>query len=180
MTKQELIDGAIFIAGVQNADAQAESLLPIVFQQVALKYAATEEGRSLLRRTHTVVMSSGTGSLPDEALTACKFGASIADDSDVTVAQTQTLVPFWQDFIQPRDNIQLQLNWWIVKGDRSVYLLQPSEEYPGSFSGDLEVTIASVPAIPASAGTAIDADDEVISDILQALAAAIKVSNAGA
>jgi hypothetical protein len=151
----------------------AESLVPTIFQQVALSYVGDPQAESLLRRTHTVAMTSGVGTLPDEALTSCKFGASIADPDDVTVAQTQTLVPFWSDFIQPRNGIQLQLNWWTVKGDDELNYLAPQEEYPGSFTGDLEVTIASVPSIPSTSSATLDVPGEVLSDLQDALSKAL-------
>jgi hypothetical protein len=151
----------------------AESLVPTIFQQVALSYVGNPQSESLLRRTHTIEMIDGVGTLPDEVLTSCKYGASIASPDDVTVAQTQTLVPNWQDFVQPRNNLQAQLNWWTVKGDDELYYLEPQEEYPGAFTGDLEYTGASVPAIPASASAALDVPGEVLSDLQDALSKAL-------
>lgn len=177
MTLQGLIDAAIFIAGVQNSDAQAESLVPIVFQSVALKYAGTEEGRSLPLRSHTIALTSGAGAVPTEALTACKFGASISSGSDPAVGQTQTIIPYFQDFIQPRNRIDAQLNWWTIQEDRTFLYLAPEEEYPGSFTGNLELLISTVPEVPAAPGDTIDAPGEFLSDAVQALAIAIKASN---
>jgi len=151
----------------------AESLVPTIFQQVALSYVGDPQAESLLRRTHTITMSGGTGTLPDEALTSCKYGASIASSTDVTVAQTQTLIPFWPDFIQPRNNLQLQLNYWTIKGDDALYYLAPQEEFPGTFAGDLELTIASVPGIPALESATLDVPGEVLSDLQSALSKAL-------
>lgn len=161
------------VSPLLDIEMVAESLVPTIFQQVALSYVGNPQAESLLRRTHTISMSGGTGTLPDEALSSCKYGASIADPDDVTVAQTQTLVPFWTDFIQPRNNLQLQLNYWTIKGDSALYYLAPQEEYPGSFASDLELTIASVPEIPATSGATLDVPSEVLSDLQDALSKAL-------
>jgi hypothetical protein len=153
----------------------AESLVPTIFQQVCKGYGDSPQAYSLPVRTHTVTLANGVGTLPDEVLTVCKYGATIADPDDVAMAQTQTLVPFWNDFVQPRNNLQLQLTWWTIKGGTDFHLLQPQEEYdPASgFDGDIEYTSPSVVAIPASSGATLVAPDEIISDLQDALSKAL-------
>lgn len=176
MTFQEFIDQAVFMAGVQNADVQAESMVPSVFQDVAIRAAADPEKRSLLRRTHTVAMTNGVGTLPDEALTSCKYGASISDPADDSIAQVQTLVPEWPDFVQTRSGIQSELAWWIIKGDDQLFYVEPNASYdPASgFTGNIEITIASVPEIPATPGATLDVPGEILSDLLSAMALALR------
>lgn len=177
-TYQEFIDKAIFMSGVQCTDAQAESMVPSVFQQVALNAAADPEKQSLLRRTHTVAMVNGVGTLPDEALTSCKFGASISDPADDSIAQVQSLVLQWPDFVQARTGIQAELAWWTVKGDDQLFYVEPNANYDPStgFTGDLEITIASVPEIPLTAGTTLDVPSEILSDLLSAMAIALRAT----
>jgi len=161
------------VSPLLDIEMVAESLVPTIFQQVALSYVGNPQAESLLRRTHTVTMTNGAGTLPEEALTSCKYGATIADPDDVTVAQTQTLVPQWVDFVQPRNNLQSQLSWWTIKSDNTLHYLAPLEEYPGAFTGDLEITIASVPEIPATADADLNVPEEVLSDFQTALAQAL-------
>lgn len=185
MTYQSLIDLSLqqaLAAGDQlqsallDADMTMESLVGTVFQNVALQKAADEEGRSLLRRTHTLTLTNGVAVLPDTVLTQCKHGASIADPSNVLVAQAQSLVPYWQDFVQPRVGIFAQPAWWTIKGDDDFHYIEPNESYDPSsgFSGELELTIASVPEVPASASATVDVPAEVFSDLVTAFAAAIR------
>ena len=159
-----------------DADMTMETLLQNVFQDVSLKLANDEEGRSLLRRTHTLALTNGVGVLPDEVLTQCKYGASISDPADTTVAQSQSLVPYWQDFVQPRTGIQAQLAWWTIKGDDDFHYLESGETYDPAtgFTGDLELTIATVPIIPTVATDPVDVVPEVYSNLVQGLAMAIR------
>lgn len=155
-----------------------ESLVPSIFQAVAESYASNPRKLSLLRRTHTLAVSNGVATLPDEALTSCLWNSSIADPDDLTVAQAQSFVQEWIDFIAPRDNWQIQLNTFTVKGDTDFHFLEANADYDPSsgLTGDLELTIPSVPAIPAAATDTVDAPSEVTSDIVEALANALRGS----
>lgn len=159
-----------------DVEMVAETLVPTVFQAVALKYAADPETASLLRRTFAVTLTNGVGTLDDDVLTSCTWGASIANPSDVAMAQTQTLVPYFQDFIAPRDNIQNLLTYWIVKGDNALHVLLPGDVYDPNdgFDGNLEYTGASVPAIPASSGATLNVPSEVLSDLVNGLSLALR------
>jgi hypothetical protein len=107
-----------------------------------------------------LTLTNGVATLPDEALTSCLWNSSIDDPSDVTVAQAQSFVQEWFDFVQPRDNWQIQINWYTVRGDTDFHYLAANEEYdPSSGSTlSLELTIPSVPAVPASASATVDAN----------------------
>ena len=172
-TLQSLIDQAIFIAGVDNADVRAEALVPIVFQEVAEKLAANPEKRSLLNRTQTVTLTSGVGSVSEAALTGCKFSATVSDPNDSTVGPLMSLVVHWNDFISPMDT---RLGYWTIKGDRSLHWIEPGATYdPASGkTGNISLTIATVPTVPASPSSTISVDDEILSDLIAALAAALQ------
>lgn len=191
-TLQGLIDQAYFqyLRGVDAAVAPnkddatgiMEALLPTVFQDVAMRYAANPDKRSLLRRTHTIAMTNGVGTLPDEVLSAGKAGATISDPDDVTVAQSAAMVWYWNDFVAPRSGLLLQIPQWIIKGDDVLVYLEADEEYDSAsgFTGDLDLTIASVPEIPATAATTLDVPNEVLSDLVAALADALRIQTRAA
>lgn len=186
MIYSEMLDVAYFQA-LRGLDAKAapnlddattimEALVPSIFQSVAERYASDPRTQSLLRRTHTLSVSSGAATLPDEVLTSCLWNSSIDDPSDVTVAQAQSFVPQWYDFVQPRDNFQTQLNWYCVKGDSDFHFLEANEDYDPSagFTGSLELTVPSVPEIPTLAAGTVDVPSEVASDLIEALANALR------
>src|ERR1043165_3707515 len=185
MNYQTLIDLALqqALAGsdqlksaLLDADMTMESFVTNVFQNVALKFAADEEGRSLLRRTHSITLTNGVGVVPDEVLTQCKWGASIADPDDLTVAQLQSFVPYWSDFVQPRSGLQADIPWWTIKGDDDFHYLEAGEDYDpvDGFNGLIELTIATVPTVPASVTNTIDVPSEVLNDLITGLANAIR------
>lgn len=168
LTLQELIDNAIFIAGVQNADAQAEALVPIVFQRVTLRYAGSQDGRTLLRRTQTITLTNGVGSLPSTVLTSCLTGAIVNVPAEPSVGPLMSFTP-WETFIGPLDT---RLGYWTVREDDSFYWINPGETYDvtSGRNSDIEINIASVPAVPATASDTIDAPEEFLSDAVEELA----------
>jgi len=174
--QQALAGGDQLRSALLDADMTMESLVQTVFQNVALQKAADQEGRGLLRRTHTLAVTNGVATLPDTVLTQCKYGASISDPDNIAVAQAQSMVEYWQDFVQPRVGIFAQPAWWIIKGDDDFHYIQPNENYDPStgFTGSLELTIASVPEVPAGASDTVDVVAEVFSDLVSALAVAIR------
>jgi hypothetical protein len=174
--QQALAGGDQLQSALLDADMTMESLVQTVFQTVARRLADDEEGRSLLRRTHSITLTNGVGVVPDEVLTQCKYGASIADSADDTVAQLQSLVPYWQDFVQPRSGLMAQIPWWTIKDDVALHYLEIGEDYDPTtgFNGPIELTIASVPVVPAANTDPLDVVAEVFSDLVTALATAIK------
>lgn len=186
MIYSELLDRAYFQAlrgmdantapNLDDATTIMEALVPSIFQAVAESYAADPRKQSLLRRTHTLTVTNGVATLPDEVLTSCLWNGSIADPNDVTVAQAQSFVAQFYDFIQPRDNWQIQLNWWNVKGDTEFHFLAANDEYDPNdgFDGDLDYTGPSVPEIPANASDTVNVPSEVASDLVESLANALR------
>src|ERR1041385_195647 len=174
--QQALAGGDQLKSALLDADMTVESFVTNVFQNVALKFAADEEGRSLLRRTHSITLTNGVGVVPDEVLTQCKRGASIADPDDLTVAQLQSFVPYWSDFVQPRSGLQADIPWWTIKGSQEFFYIESGADYDplSGFTGNLELTIATVPTVPALSTDDVDVPDELISDLLSGLSLAIR------
>lgn len=177
VASQEALAGANALTSpLLDLEMTAESLVPIVFQTVALKAAADPNKRSLLRRAHTVAFTDGVGTLPADALSECLNGASLSSSTDVTVGQLSAYVPYKQDFIQPRDNAQAQLNWWHVD-DTSIFYLPAGEDFDppaSSFTGNLSLLIASVPEIPAAADDDLVVSSEILSDLLEEMATMLR------
>jgi hypothetical protein len=177
MTYQEVIDRILYEAqrggekaeqANLNTQSVVEAIMPSLLQRVALKYASDEEGRSLLRQTHALTLAAGVATLPAAVLTQCKWGASVSDPEDATVARAQSLVPYWQDFVQERSGIQAEPAWWTIRGDDQFHYLEPNESYDAAAGkdGEIELDIATVPAIPASASDATGWPAEIESDVI--------------
>lgn len=186
MTFAEMLDVAYFQAlrgldantapNRDDAIAIMEAMVPTIFQAVAESYASDSDKQSLLRRTHAITMTNGVGVIPDEVLTSCLKNSSIADSTDVEVGKYQSFVPQWVDFIGPRDNIQIQLNYYCVKGDDDLHFLAANEDYDpdDGFDGDLELTVPSVPEVPTLSTDTVDVPAEVASDLIESLANALR------
>jgi hypothetical protein len=165
---------------ILDIEMTAETLVPTVFQDVAMSYAADPDKRNILRRTHTLTLTNGVADLPDEALSAGKAGAVINDPTDVTVAQNAAMVWYWNDFVAPRSGLLSQIPQWIINDDdgllNTFHYLEANETYDPSsgFTGSLEIMISSVPEIPATAGTALSVPGEALSDLISALASALR------
>lgn len=177
MTYTELITRIIFEAqrggekaelANLNTQSVAESIIPTALQDVALKFARTDEGRSLLRQTHTITLANGVGTIPATALTQCKWGALVSDPDDVTVAQAQSLVPEWQDFVQERAGVMAEPVWWTIKGNSDFHYLESGETYDPAAGkdGDIELTIATVPEVPTDPDAELTWPDEVQMDVV--------------
>lgn len=162
-------------ANILDIELTAETLVPTVFQQVATRFAADPDKRSLLRRTHAITMTNGVGALPAAVLSAGKAGATISISSDATVAETAAMVWYWNDFIAPRSGLLSQIPQWIINDD-DIYYLAADATYSAAsgFSGSLDLTISSVPVIPATAATTLDVPDEALSALVEALASALR------
>ena len=185
MTFQEFISSScqMALSGVDANQSQpldmemtAEALVPTIFQQVALSAAADPDKQSLLRRTHTVTLTSGVGTLPGEVLTQRLNSATVIDPDDDTVAQDMSYIPQWFDFLEAKD-YENRLGYWTVKGDDEIHYIRPTDTVETK-NGDIDITVASVPAIPATSGATLVVPDEILSDLQAALANALRAIRA--
>lgn len=145
----------------------AETLVPDVFQSVAMSYAAGPQRASLLNRDHAITLTDGVGDIPAEALTQCKFSSTATNDDDSSVA---SLVRTWIDFISPSSTDRLLARFTIK--DQTIYWIEAGEAYSAGegLTGDVTLNIPSVPEIPASDDDDLEVADEVVSDLVTALA----------
>lgn len=155
---------------ILDVELIAETLVPEVFQAVALSYAADPQKASLLNRDNTITLADGVGDLPAVVLTECKFNGTVYDPDDDTVAPTMSLVRTWFDFITPSSLDRLTGRWTIK--DAQIYWIEAGATYSSTSgkSGDIVLNIPSVPEIPDSENDDMEVADEALSDLITALA----------
>lgn len=181
MTFVEMINLALFQASrgltpaqadlLMDADAIAESLVPQVFQEVGQACASDPRKRSLLRRTKTVSFTNGAGTLTSDVLTQCADDSYLYDPSDPTIIYSH--VREFADFVGYLDT---RLNYYNIESGVTIRVIEDGDEYD-SLAGatkSLSYSTPCVPAIPTSATANVDVADEIASDLVSALAEAIK------
>lgn len=137
--------------------------MPSVLQDVALKCAGDPQKQSLLRRTSTVTLTAGVGTLPEGVLTSCVWGSTVWVEDDATVGPLMSFSP-WVSFINPSDT---RLGYYSVRGDHELYWADPGESYPNlTRDGDVLYTGATTPDIPASATDETNWGAEIESDVI--------------
>ena len=155
---------------ILDIEFTAETLVPEVFQAVALSYAADPQKASLLSRDNTIALTNGAGTLPDAVLSTCKFNGTVSVPSDDTIGPKMSLVRTWLDFISPSSTDRLMGRWTIK--DSGFYWIDPGDAYSSTSgrTGNITFNVPSVPAIPATEGATLVVHDEVQSDLISSLA----------
>jgi hypothetical protein len=175
VTLQELVDKAISIASAGlpaslspalSADMIAEDLLESVFGEVAEQLARSPNTRHLLRRTKVLNVVDGEVTLPADVLTQYFSDASLYDPADVTKRYS---IAEWPDLIS--GSLDPRLGHFIIN-EGLLTVVEPDQQFEANNGPTLTVrlTIACSPEVPASAGNAIDARDEVVDRIVERLA----------
>lgn len=165
-------------AQLANIDTQgiAESLIPSIFQQAAEEAAADESKRTLLKRSATLTFTDGVATVPSYVLTAYIKDATLINADDLSVKYS--LVINWSDFIDPalRNPPWSGYGYYSLPYQHTMNLTEPGVAYdPNSgASGDRLLNIPCVTEIPADADGVVVADDEIINDILDIGAAALR------
>jgi hypothetical protein len=149
----------------------AETLLPSVFQEVGVEAAKDEATRSLLRRSKTVEFTDGAATLTDDVLTQYKSAATLYNPDDLTV--TYSLQLEWVDFISP--NGDSRDGRFHIDGT-TIRVIEPGEVYDpnGGITEERVYVGCCVPEIPESADDELDIPDELINDVLDKLAFALR------
>ncbi len=170
--EQVLSAGDPNLSPLQDMEMVAESLVPQVFQQYVLDCAGNPDKLSLLRRTHTVALTNGVGVLPDVAMTQEIFGSTVDVTDDPTIGPLMSYTP-WVSFVSPSNTL---LGYYSLRGDTELFWVDPGEVYtPGSGrTSDIDLTISSVPEIPATETDPLIVPDEALSDLIALLAAAVR------
>jgi hypothetical protein len=163
-----------------NMEQTAESLVSNVFKSVTLTINADPDKRSLLRRTHTVALTTGVGTLPATILMECLDGATITDPDNASVAKNMSYVPEYFDFLEAK-SFEPRLGYWHVSANtttgNTISYIRPSDSAPTK-TGNITLIVVTVPTIPAAAGTTLDAPQEFINLALAELANGLRMKEA--
>lgn len=154
-----------------NMDAEgiAETLFPVVAQEVSEAAAADPYKRSLLRRTKTVTLSAGTATLSDDVLTKYFSDAVLLNTANLNAHYAYRDYP---DFVRRND---LRLGYFTRNGVTLMVrdVNQPFTQ-PLIATGTRSLVVPCVITRPTTADIAIDAPEEVISDLQDALSEALR------
>lgn len=166
------------MAQFANIDTQSicEAMMPSIFQQAGEAAAGNERKRSLLKRDKTITVTNGAATIPDDALTAYLEDSTFYDPSDLS--KTYSWIRNWNDFINPSLANQPFVNYgyYSVSGGVTLGQREPGEVWSPSsgFTGSMTLNIPCVPVIPATATTTLAVVDEVLNDIIDIGAAALR------
>lgn len=157
-------------AELANLDTESviEAIMPSLLDAVTLECASNPDKLSLLRRTHSITITNGVGTLPDSVMTQCVAGAMVLEpDDDTVLPEDISFVPQYVDYVSAK-GFDPRLGYFCVKGDRDLRYVSPTatELDYDVFDGDLEITVASALEIPATATETLTWDAEVISEII--------------
>lgn len=180
MTLQELVDRALSMAsaGMEpssvptlHAEMIAEDMLPAVFGEVGQRLAANERTRHLLRRTKTLAVVNGAVQLSADTLSAY-ITDSVLTDADDETKDYSYLDPV--HFV--REPLDSRLGHYSVVGESGLRVLEPGEAYAplAGPTASYLLTIPCVPEVPATAASPVVASEEVIDELVTALATALR------
>lgn len=148
ITYQQLIDLAVEQAGAapEDLELRAEALAINALQVIAQRVANSER-RDLLRRTVTVALTNGVGTVPDTVLVEYICNADLHNPSDLS--ELYTHIKHWNDFIT---DTETRLGKFNVKAS-TLTVIQPNALYDPSsgLTGNVSLTASTVPQIPANA-----------------------------
>ena len=157
---------------VDDALAIADTLFPTVSQAVCEAAAASEYRRSLIMRQKAITLVAGTATLSSDVLTHYIPDSVLIDPALTTKRYAYRQYP---DFIRRGDR---RLGIYTLQGGDTLQVIEPNVGFtvPLVATGTRTLTVPTVVVKPASATTAIDCVDEILSDLDEALANALRGS----
>lgn len=146
-----------------NTQTIIEAIMPAVFQAVAEDAAGNPDKRPLLRRTKTIAMVSGTGTIPDDVLTKCFDEATLLDPADLT--KLYSWVPDYFDFVGPLDT---RLGYFCSSIENTIVQREPGDDYSlaTGFTGNMQLTVPCVPEVPALPADQVAVAAVIASDLV--------------
>lgn len=149
-----------------NVDAQgiAETLFPITSQSVSEAAADDPYKRSLLRRAKTVTLVAGEADMTSDVLTKYFPDATLLHASNLNWRYAYRDYP---DFIRRNDP---RLGYF-TRNEDTLMVRDPNQLFsiPLTASGARQLVIPCVVERPALATDDVDAPDELLSDLVEAL-----------
>lgn len=185
ITFQRFIDRAVLqathgltpqAAELISSDGVAESLCSEVFREVSEECAGDERLRHMLRKTKSISLAAGIGTLTDDVLTKYFDESCVNDPNDLTKAERMTWEPQYMDFIRPQMTVLNGLGSYTIKGERALHWRDPNEVYDGTLqmTGTVQLITPCIVVVPATAATNVDAPDEIIDLLIGRLAARLR------
>lgn len=163
-----------------NMEQTAESLVSNVFRNATLTVCADPDKRALLMRSHTIALTAGVGTLPTTILMECLFTGSVGDPDDATIARNMSYVPSQYDFSEAKA-FEPRLGYWNVVANtttgNTISYIRPADAAPTK-TGNITLTVVTVPTIPAASGTTLDAPQEFINLALAELSNGLRMKQA--
>lgn len=179
MTLKELIQRATDIASqgldegtlTANPEEVAEPLLPIVFSEVSHRYAQSEQLQTMLRRTKSLVFANGLVALSSDVITGCIRAANLLDPADRT--KLYSYVP-WSQLVT--GSLDSRLGYFALEGESTLHVVESNTTFDPADGPNitLELTIPCEVEVPTVLANPIVARDEIVDDLLAALATALK------
>lgn len=147
----------------------ADTLFPVIAQAVSEGAAADEFKRSLLRREKSITLTAGLATLSSDVLTKYIADATLFDPAVLTRKYAYRDYPQFVRRSDPR------LGEFTVQGS-TLMARDPGQQFavPLTASGARTLVTPCVVVKPATATTAIDCPDEILSDLDEALAEALR------
>lgn len=163
-----------------NPEMIEESLVSNVFRAVTLNVCADPDKRALLRRTHTVALTTGVGTLPTTILMEVLFDAAVADPDDSAIAKNLSYVPEYFDFIEAKA-FEPRLGYWHVSANtttgNTISYIRPIDSVPTK-TGNITLIAVTVPTVPALSTDTLNAPQEFINLALAELANRLRMKEA--
>ena len=154
----------------QDARGIADTLFPLISQTVSETAAANEYKRSFLRREKSITLAAGEATLTDDVLTRYVADAVLIDPAVLTKHYAWRDYP---DFVRRGDT---RLGVFTIQGGMTLSVIEPNAAYtdPLTATGARTLFIPCQVVKPATATTDVDAPDVIISDLIEALAEALR------
>lgn len=166
-------------APIEDALAIADTLFPITSQGVCETAAASEYRRSLVMRQQALTLVAGTATLSGSVLTHYMTDSVLIDPAVLTKHYAFRQYP---DFIRRGDK---RLGIYTIQGDRTLQVIEPNIPFsvPLVATGARTLTVPMVVEKPALYTDQVDTSEEMESDLIEALAEALRgqiIKQAGA
>lgn len=154
-----------------NVDAQgiAETLFPITSQAISEAAAADPYKRSLLRRTKSITLIAGQADLSSDVLTKYFVDATLLDTSNLNNRYAYRDYP---DFVRRNDP---RLGYF-TRNEDTLMVRDPNQSFsiPLTATGVRTLVIPCVVEAPTVATDEVDAPDELLSDLIEALTESLR------
>lgn len=148
----------------------ADTLFPTVSQAVCEAAAANEYRRSLVRRQKSITLIAGEATLTSDVLVHYVADSVLLDPASLSKHYAWRDYP---DFVKRGDR---RLGIYTVSAGHTLQVIDPSAAFavPLTATGARTLMIPCVVEKPATATTAIDCVDEILSDLDEALSEALR------